>query len=111
MSGIAICRAGLVRGGTVRQRASRAAIAVLVAASARPAGVSAQGITTAAVYGTVTAGSDSAGLPGAVVTIINTTNGERWRVVADASGRYGFDYLAVGGPYTVDARAIGFRPI
>jgi hypothetical protein len=71
--------------------------------------LAAQGVTTAALFGTVT-GSDSAGLEDAVVTVTNTATGERWQTATRARGRYVFEYLSVGGPYVVDARAIGFAP-
>lgn len=72
--------------------------------------LAAQAITTAAVHGVVT-GRDSAGLEEAVVTVTNTANGERWRTVAGTGGRYVVEYLSLGGPYTVEARAIGYAPI
>ena len=68
-----------------------------------------QGVTTAALFGAV-AGSDSAGLEDAVVTVTNTATGERWQTPTGARGRYVFEYLSVGGPYVVEARAIGFAP-
>jgi carboxypeptidase family protein len=72
-------------------------------------GLAAQGVTTAALFGAV-AGSDSAGLEDAVVTVTNTATGERWQTPTGARGRYVFEYLSVGGPYVVEARAIGFAP-
>ena len=66
-------------------------------------------VTTAALFGTVT-GSDSTGLEDAVVTVTNTATGERWQTATRARGRYVFEYLSVGGPYVVEARAIGFAP-
>ncbi|MEO7476237.1 MAG: carboxypeptidase regulatory-like domain-containing protein, partial [Gemmatimonadales bacterium] len=72
-------------------------------------GLAAQGVTTAALFGTVTA-SDSNALEDAVVTVTNTATGERWQTDTRARGRYVFEYLSVGGPYVVEARAIGFAP-
>ncbi|MEO6056780.1 MAG: carboxypeptidase regulatory-like domain-containing protein, partial [Gemmatimonadales bacterium] len=72
-------------------------------------GLAAQGVTTAALFGTVTA-SDSTALEDAVVTVTNTATGERWQTASRAHGRYIFEYLSVGGPYVVEARAIGFAP-
>jgi hypothetical protein len=71
--------------------------------------LAAQGVTTAALYGVVT-GPDSSGIGEAVVTVTNLAGGERWRTTTRADGRYAFEYLSVGGSYTVEARAIGFRP-
>jgi hypothetical protein len=69
----------------------------------------AQGVTTAALVGTVT-DSDSNALADAVVTVTNTATGERWQSATTTRGRYVFEYLTVGGPYIVEARAIGFAP-
>ena len=72
-------------------------------------GLAAQGVTTAALFGTVT-GSDSTRLEDAVVTVTNTATGERWQTATRAGGRYVFEYLSVGGPYLLEVRAIGFAP-
>jgi len=71
--------------------------------------LAAQGVTTAALYGVVH-GPDSSGIGDAVVTVTNLNGGERWRTTTRADGRFAFEYLSVGGPYTIEARAIGFRP-
>ena len=55
-------------------------------------------------------GSDSTALEDAVVTVTNTATGERWQTATRARGRYVFEYLSVGGPYLLEARAIGFAP-
>jgi hypothetical protein len=68
----------------------------------------AQGVTTAALSGTITA--DSTVVEGAVVTVTNTATGERWQTATRARGGYVFEYLSVGGPYVIEARAIGFAP-
>ena len=68
----------------------------------------AQGVTTAALSGTIT--GDSTAVEGAVVTVTNTATGERWQTATRARGRYVFEYLSVGGPYVIEARAIGFAP-
>ncbi len=69
----------------------------------------AQGVTGAAVQGTV-AGADSAPVPDATVLVTNVATGERWRTVTRGDGRFVLDHLSVGGPYSVDVRAIGFSP-
>jgi hypothetical protein len=71
--------------------------------------LAAQGITSAALYGVVR-GSDSSAIGDAVVTVTNTSDGGRWRATTHGDGRFAFEYLSVGGPYAVEARAIGFRP-
>ena len=71
-------------------------------------GLAAQAITTAALYGVVR--GDSGGIADAVVTVTNTADGGRWGATTRADGRYAFEYLSVGGPYAIEARAIGFHP-
>ena len=71
--------------------------------------LAAQGVTTAALFGVVQ-GPDSSAIGDAVVTVTNLAGGERWRTTTRADGRFAFEYLSIGGPYTVEARAIGFRP-
>ena len=72
-------------------------------------GLAAQGVTTAALFGTVT-GADSTAIEDAVVTVTNTATGERWQTATRARGSYVFEYLSVGGPYLLEVRAIGFSP-
>lgn len=71
--------------------------------------LSAQGVTSAAVQGVVT---QQGGQPveGATVTATNTETGLRMQVQTRAAGRYTFENLAPGGPYTIEAHAIGFQP-
>jgi len=70
----------------------------------------AQGVTTGAVAGTVT---DSAGSPisGVQIRIQNTQSGFTVGGLSNEAGRYLVQNLEVGGPYTVTARRIGFRPV
>lgn len=69
----------------------------------------AQGVTSGAIGGSVV---DSANRPlaGAQVTVTNVSNGFRTTALTRASGRYLAPSLEVGGPYTVQARAIGYAP-
>jgi carboxypeptidase family protein/TonB-dependent receptor-like protein len=90
-------------------RSSRAMVLVELLVALGAGNLAAQAITTAALYGVVH-GADSAGIADAVVTVTNTADGGRWRTTTRADGRYAFEYLSVGGPYAIDARAIGFRP-
>ena len=71
--------------------------------------LSAQGVTSAAVVGRIT---QAGGVPvdGAVVTVLNTSTGGRWQAVTRASGRYFLENVATGGPFTIEARGIGFQP-
>jgi carboxypeptidase family protein len=72
--------------------------------------VCAQGVTTAAMIGRLT---DDAGgaVSQAAVSLLNTSNGQSWSTRTGEDGRFAFENVAVGGPYTVDVRAIGFEPL
>ncbi|MBI3791992.1 MAG: TonB-dependent receptor, partial [Gemmatimonadetes bacterium] len=66
-------------------------------------------MTSGAIGGLVT---DSAGrpLPSAQITVTNDGNGFRASAVSRANGKYLVASLEPGGPYTVQARAIGYAP-
>jgi len=69
----------------------------------------AQGITTGGITGFVT---DSAGNPleNVQLSITNRTTGVTANATSRAAGRYSLSSLEVGGPYTLEARRIGFAP-
>lgn len=70
----------------------------------------AQGVTSAAVRGAITrAGGEPVG--SAVVSLLNTQKGTVIRAQTQASGRYFFDNVEPGGPYTIEVRAIGFESL
>jgi hypothetical protein len=69
----------------------------------------AQGTTSAAMHGTVATETGSA-IHGAIVRVTNQSNGRRWEVSTRSGGRFFFEDLAVGGPYRIDVRALGFVP-
>jgi hypothetical protein len=71
--------------------------------------LAAQGVTGAAVQGTVIA-SDNAAMQDATVLVTNTATGERWRTATGANGRFFVEHLSVGGPYRIEVREIGFGP-
>src|SRR2546421_1252707 len=73
-----------------------------------PRAALAQGVTSAAVAGRVTDES-GAGVPGAVLTLVNSSTGQRYSRRAADDGRYNFENVAVGGPYTLQTRALGFE--
>lgn len=81
----------------------------LLALAVWPQVLTAQGLTTAAIQGSVV---DSGGSPiaGASVRVINTSNGRRWEITTPSSGRYALDGVAIGGPYRIEVRALGFVP-
>ena len=55
---------------------------------------------------------DSAGnsITGAIVTARNVATGVEWTVTSTSSGRFALLQLPLGGPYTVTARQVGWRP-
>lgn len=79
---------------------------VLAVGQAQPA--RAQGVTTAAVRGTITREEANAPIEGAVITLINVSKGTRMRAVSAGNGRYNFENVEPGN-YTIEARAIGFE--
>src|SRR5438309_3915741 len=87
-----------------------AAAVSFLALSFSPSSSSAQGVTSAAVRGKVT---DDAGasVEGAVVSLQNGSTGQRFETRTRAAGIYNFENVAVGGPYTLEARSIGYRPV
>ncbi len=68
-----------------------------------------QGVTTAAIQGTVTQ-TGGAPISDATVQVVNLANGRRWQVLTRASGGYLIEDAAVGGPYRIEARALGYAP-
>ena len=80
-----------------------ASVAIGMASSAY-----AQGVTTAAIRGTITR---EGGTPvdGAIITLINVPKGTRLRTTSASNGRYSFENAESGGPYTIEVTAIGFE--
>src|SRR5437867_7829735 len=70
--------------------------------------VTAQGVTSAAVAGRVT---DESGAPvsSATLTLIASSTGQRYSRRSADDGRFNFENVAVGGPYTLQTRALGFE--
>jgi hypothetical protein len=71
--------------------------------------LAAQGVTTAAMQGRVTE-VDGSPLMGASILVINQSTGRRWQVTTPSTGRYVLEDVAIGGPYRIDVRAVGFTP-
>jgi Carboxypeptidase regulatory-like domain/TonB dependent receptor len=71
--------------------------------------LAAQGVTTAAIQGTVR-GDIGSPILAATVRVTNASNGHGWQVVTPSTGRYLFETVEVGGPYRIEVRAIGFAP-
>src|SRR6476646_6810946 len=65
--------------------------------------------TDAVILGRVT---DTAGqaIAGATIIARNGSTGLTWTVHTNSSGRYTFVELPLGGPYSIDARMVGYRP-
>ena len=70
--------------------------------------LSAQGVTTGAIAGTVT-DAEGAPLVGAQVQIINRSTGFRTGTLTRSTGQYLVQGLEVGGPYTVSFTSIGYQ--
>ena len=83
-----------------------AVLAAALVAGAVPAG--AQGITTGAIAGLVTA-QDGSALPGAVINAVHEPTGTRYSAVTREDGRFRILNVRVGGPYKIDAAMDGFR--
>ncbi|MDA1080636.1 MAG: carboxypeptidase regulatory-like domain-containing protein [Gemmatimonadetes bacterium] len=86
---------------------SRLAVAAMLGAFA-VASLNAQGVTTAAIAGTVT-GPGGAGVTGAIISATHKPSGTAYATTARADGRFAIAGMRVGGPYLITARAIGFE--
>ncbi|WP_420634210.1 TonB-dependent receptor [Candidatus Palauibacter sp.] len=73
-----------------------------------PSGTLAQGVTTAAVNGRVTA-QDLAPLPSAVVSAVHGPSGTSYSTLSREDGRFNLPGMRVGGPYTISVSLIGFQ--
>ena len=80
-------------------------LAVLALGASAPA--SAQGVTTAAMNGTVVDAAGN-GLPGATVLALHEPSGTRYGVSTRVDGQFNLRNMRVGGPYTVTASFVGF---
>ena len=67
----------------------------------------AQGVTTAAMNGTITDGK-GAPLPGATVVATHTPTGTTYGVGTNTDGRFNLQNMRVGGPYTVKVSFVGY---
>src|SRR5687768_13916520 len=83
--------------------------ATVIALMLLPAVAGAQGTRSAALHGAVTTATGEP-IADALVRVINTSNGQRWERMTGLVGRFQFEDLAVGGPYRIEVRAVGFGP-
>ena len=74
-----------------------------------PRAIEAQGVTTSAINGFVTA-DDGTALSDAVVVAVHVPSGTEYRTAARTGGAYSLLNMRVGGPYRVTATMIGFQP-
>ncbi|MFQ5550174.1 MAG: carboxypeptidase regulatory-like domain-containing protein, partial [Gemmatimonadales bacterium] len=91
-------------------RWSRVLSTLGIVALAGASGAAAQGLTTAAVRGHVTDAQDQP-VASASIVLTNGSTGQRFIGRSQSSGAYRIENVAVGGPYTLEARAIGFQPV
>ena len=73
------------------------------------AAASAQGVTTGVVSGRIV-DETGAAVPGASISVVNTTTGAASRATSTRDGRYLVQGLEVGGPSSVTARKPGYVP-
>ena len=73
-----------------------------------PVVLTAQGVTSAAVQGTVV-GGDSVPIARATVHLTNVANGRTWAIATGHDGRFLLEAVTLG-TYRVDVRAVGFAP-
>ena len=81
---------------------------VLCALLCVPAMLLGQGVTTAAMSGTVS-DLDGAPLTEANVVAVHVPSGTQYRAVTRAGGTYNIPNMRVGGPYRVTASRIGYK--
>lgn len=84
--------------------------AALTLLSVPASSIAAQGITTGAITGVITSDQGQP-IEGAVVRVTNRSTGVTSSAQSRENGRYFVQSLEVGGPYTVEARRIGFQPV
>jgi hypothetical protein len=97
-----------LRAHSFRSSVLIAAFAVTPCLAPAGAHLLAQGVTTAAIRGTVTA-ADASDVDGAAVRVVNTATG--YVVEAEVrNGRFLVQGLEVGGPYTITVDRFGFVP-
>ena len=82
-------------------------VSLSAAAAALPTAAAAQQITSG-VEGTVES-ADGVPLAGATVTVTDTRTGQTRSETTSSEGRFFFDNLTPGGPYTVTATAAGYE--
>ena len=70
----------------------------------------AQGVTTAAMNGTIT-DKTGTGLPGATIIAVHTPTGTQYVAPTNSDGRFNIQNMRTGGPYTVRVTFIGYEDV
>src|SRR2546422_1836238 len=81
-------------------------LAAVAALAVRP--LTGQGVTSAAIAGRLTDDAGAA-VTSALVTLTNASTGQRYSTRSSDDGRYFFENVQVGGPYTLEVRTLGFE--
>ena len=89
----------------------RAAAVALVLLGGGFGRLGAQGVTSAAIVGTVSEVDGGAPIGGARVTLTKPATGETHGVTTRTDGRFVVDNASAGGPYVLTVRAIGYEPV
>ncbi|NJC24715.1 TonB-dependent receptor [Neolewinella antarctica] len=71
----------------------------------------AQGVTTASIFGKITDNDSGEPLIGATVQAVHTPSGSTYGNVTDLDGFFRIPGMRVGGPYTLTATYVGYEPI
>lgn len=82
-------------------------LAALMLAVGWPRAADAQGVTTAAITGTVRTAAGGP-LAGATITAVHEPSGTRYGTLTRADGRFLIPGMRVGGPYRVTASSVGY---
>jgi hypothetical protein len=87
----------------------RMSFAVILSCLILPGLILAQGVTSAAISGTVV-DSEGKGLPGVSVKAVHVPSGTVFETLTRDDGRFDIMGARVGGPYTVTVSLTGFSP-
>jgi hypothetical protein len=95
---------------SISRRVHVVVAALLVLAFGTAPSAVAQGVTTAAISGTIADSVSGEGLESVQILVTNQATGVATGGVTRAGGHYFVQGLLVGGPYSVAVRRIGYRP-
>ncbi|MEM9930952.1 MAG: carboxypeptidase-like regulatory domain-containing protein, partial [Bacteroidota bacterium] len=84
---------------------------VMLLVAAASIAVSAQGVTTASVFGKLVDAKSGEPLIGATVQAVHTPSGTAYGNVADLDGFYRLPGLRVGGPYILSVSYTGYETV